>query len=264
MQLQAEINLQQGNLSQALTELQNQIRKDPSNSRLRVFLFQLLAVTGQWERSLTQLKVVGELDALALLMVKTYQAAIVCEAFRSDVFAGKRSPLVFGEPPVWLAQLLEALRLDAETHYIQAKDMREQALELAPATGGIIDGQRFEWLADADNRLGPILEAIVKGQYYWIPLQNIQKVEIEKPVDLRDAVWTPVQFTWINGGQASGLIPTRYPGSESSADNLIQLARKTDWLEYADGLYLGQGQRLLATNVDDYPLMDIREISFDN
>ncbi len=65
------------------------------------------------------------------------------------------------------------------------------------------------------------------------------------------------QFT---GGQASGLIPTRYPGSESSEDSFIRLARKTEWTELAESNYQGLGQRLLATNVEDYALMDIRKI----
>ncbi len=260
MLLQAESSLHQGNLIDALKNLQDQIRKEPANPKLRIFLFQILVVLGQWDRSLTQLKVSGELDASNLLMVQTYQAAILCEALRTDVFAGKRSPLIFGEPQQWQALLIEALRLDSEGHFNEAKSLRDQSLELAPATSGSIDGTAFEWIADADTRLGPTLEAFVNGRYYWIPFQQIQKIVIEKPTDLRDVAWLPVQFIWINGGDASGLIPSRYPGSELSADPMIQLARKTDWKESAGGTFLGAGQRLLATNIDDYALLDMREI----
>ena len=260
MQLQAEKSLHQGNLKEALLNLQDQIRKDPSNPKLRIFLFQLLVVSGQWERALTQLKVVGELEASHLLMVQTYRTAIQCEALRAEIFAGKRSPLLFGDPQQWIALLIEALRLDGESHFAEAMALRNQAFELAPATPGTINGVAFEWIADADSRLGPILEAIVNGRYYWIPFQQIGKIELEEPSDLRDVVWMPVQFTWVNGGQASGLIPTRYPGSEASEDPMIQLARKTEWEELTEGLSRGAGQRLLATNIDDYALMDARKI----
>ena len=54
--------------------------------------------------------------------------------------------------------------------------------------------------------------------------------------------------------------PTRYPGSESSEDNQIRLARKTEWLEKAEEVYLGLGQRMLATNEEEFPLMAVREI----
>lgn len=260
MSLQAEQSLHQGNLPEALTRLQEQVRKSPGDPKLRIFLFQLLAVTGQWERALVQLKVLGELDAGALLMVQTYHAAVLCEALRADVFAGKHSPLLFGDPQQWIALVIEALRLDAEGHLSEAMALRNQALELAPVTSGSINGVDFEWIADADTRLGPLLEAIVNGRYYWIPFQQIQKVELEEPADLRDVVWMPVQFTWVNGGAASGLIPTRYPGSENAEDSAIRLARKTEWLEPAPGIFRGAGQRLLATNVDDYSLMDTRKI----
>ena len=81
--------------------------------------------------------------------------------------------------------------------------------------------------------------------------------------DLRDLVWLPAQFTWVNGGEAFGLIPTRYPGSETAQDTAIQLARKTEWIELAEGIYQGMGQRMLATDQDEYPLLDIRSITMD-
>ncbi len=260
MLAQAENYLQQGNLPEALAELQNQIKKEPANPKLRVFLFQLLVVAGQWERALAQLKVLAGLDALSLLMVQTYQAAVQCEALRAEVITGKQTPLVFGEPQPWLALLLEALRLDAEGHFSEALALRNQAFDQAPGCSGTIDGDNFAWIADADSRFGPVVEGIVNGRYYWIPFQQIRKIEIEAPADLRDVVWMPAQFTWINGGAASGLIPTRYPGAEKSEDNQIRLARKTDWEETTAGVFRGLGQRLLATDVQDYALMDIRNI----
>ena len=258
----AEQSLQQGSPTEALARLQEQVKKDPSNPKLRVFLFQLLSVLGQWERAQTQLKVSAELDAANLLMAQMYREAILCELFRAEVFAGKRSPLVFGDPESWIALLVEALRLDCESRFADAQSLRNQALQQAPATAGMLDDRAFAWIADADNRLGPILEAIVNGRYYWIPFGRIAKLEIEAPTDLRDLVWTPAQFTWVNGGGASGLIPTRYPDSEASQDAQIQMSRKTEWMEYFEGSFRGIGQRLLTTDVDEYALMDVRKIEF--
>ena len=258
--LLAESQLNQGNLPAALTSLQEQIRKDPSNAKLRAFLFQLLSVLGQWERALTQLNAVGELDASYLLMAQTYREAIMCEALRTQVFAGISSPLIFGDPRQWVALLVEALRLDAAGHHQEARAMRDQSFELAPATSGTINGVSFEWIADGDSRLGPVLDAVVNGRYYWIPFQQIRKIEIEEPADLRDVVWMPAQFTWANGGNSSGLIPTRYPGSEKSNDSMLQLGRKTEWEEFFEGSYRGTGQRVLATDTEEYGIMDARII----
>ena len=256
----AEDRWREGDPDASLRQLQEQVRKEPANARYRVFLFQLLALTGQWERALNQLNVAGELDAANLAMVQTYREALHCEVLRGEIFAGRRSPLVFGQPDPWFALLIEAQRLVAQGAGEQAKDVRDRALEDAPGTPGAIDGVPFEWIMDGDARLGPVLEAIVNGRYYWIPFQRIHAIRVEKPEDLRDLVWTPAYFTWANGGESVGLIPTRYPGSEVSPDPELRLGRKTAWLEQPGETYFGQGQRMFYTDGGEYPLLDVRTI----
>jgi type VI secretion system protein ImpE len=260
----AEQSLRDGNIGEALAQLQDQVRKDPSNPKLRVFLFQLLAVQGEWDRALTQLNVAGDLDSGTLAMVQMYRAALECEAMRARVFAGERTPLIFGKPEQWIALVMEALKLTAQGHHAKAQALRDEAFETAPATSGQIDGQDFEWIADADMRLGPILEAVVNGKYYWVPMHRIRSINLEKPEDLRDMVWAPCQFTWANGGQTVGVIPARYAGSESNDDPLIRLSRKTDWIDAGDDVYLGAGQRMFATDAGEYPLLETRELTLNS
>ncbi len=258
--MSAQELVRQGDLPGALAALQDAVRKDSANPRLRIFLFQLLAVLGQWNRALTQLNVAGELDAGALPMVQTYREAIQCEALREEIFAGRRAPMIFGEPQPWLAQLVEALRLDSADP-ARAAALRERAFDAAPATPGSIDGAAFDWLADADPRLGPVLEAVVNGRYFWIPFMRIARIEIDAPGDLRDAVWTAATFTWSNGAQAVGLVPTRYAGSTGAADEL-KLAHRTEW-RVAGGAELPLGQRMFTAGERDFPLMDVRVVEFD-
>jgi type VI secretion system protein ImpE len=260
--MHAQQLIRDGDLAGALSALQAAVRKDAADVKLRIFLFQLLAVLGQWGRALTQLNVAGELDAATLPMVQTYREAIQCEALRADIFAGKRAPLIFGEPQPWLAQLIEALQHDAADP-ARAALARAQAFEAAPASAGSIDGARFEWLADADPRLGPVLEAIVNGRYFWIPLCRISRIEFEAPADLRDTVWTAASFTWSNGAQTVGLVPTRYNGTAASADDGLRLARRTEWVEAGARAGHGLGQRMLTSDAADYALMDVRVIEFD-
>jgi type VI secretion system protein ImpE len=199
-------------------------------------------------------------------MVQTYRQALLCEGLRVEIFAGKRSPIVFGKPEQWMALLFEALRLTADGQHAQSQDVRDQAFELAPATSGTIsepDGQTFNWIADADPRMGPILEAIINGRYYWVPFHRIRTINIVAPVDMRDMVWMPAYFTWANGGETVGLIPTRYPGSEASDNNQIRTAHKTIWQELDAGVYQGMGQRMFTTDVGEYSLMDLRLITLD-
>jgi type VI secretion system protein ImpE len=255
--------LREGRLEDALTELQANIRRSPADARLRVLLFQLLALSGQWERAGNQLGVVGELDAKAAAMVQTYRTALACEAFRAAVFAGEKTPLVFGDPEHWLALLLQALTHTAHGRHEEAERQRAEALEQAPATCGELDGQRFDWIADADSRLGPVCEAIVNGKYYWIPFHRLRTIAIEPPEDLRDFVWMPARLTFANSGESVALIPTRYPGSEAQADAALRMSRRTDWTEASGNTYIGLGQRMLATDAAEYALMDVRRIQLD-
>ena len=95
-------------------------------------------------------------------------------------------------------------------------------------------------------------------------MHRISMIEIEAPEDLRDFVWLPAQFTWSNGGQSVGFIPSRYPDSETVDDGAIQTARKTEWEQLADDVFVGYGQRMLTTNANDYALLEVRNIQFNS
>jgi type VI secretion system protein ImpE len=258
----AEELIRAGRLEEALAALQQEIRSKPGDAKLRIFLFQLLSVLGKWEKALTQLNVLRDLDADGVLLSQIFTSALQCEMLRAEVFAGRRSPLIFGEPMEWIGLMVQANQLLAKGQVDAAVESRNQAFDAAPQTAGKINEHSFEWIADADSRLGPLLEIMLDGKYYWAPFSRIKSLAIEPPGDLRNLVWAPAHFVWTNGGEASGLIPTRYPGSETAGDSGFSLARKTEWREQAGETYIGLGQRLLATDEGEYPLLDIKRIEF--
>ncbi|HLL12354.1 MAG TPA: type VI secretion system accessory protein TagJ, partial [Rubrivivax sp.] len=237
-----------------------QVRSKPGDAKLRVFLFQLLCVLGQWQRASTQLQACGELDAGALAMVATYREALQCEVMREAVFAGKTTPHVFGHPQAWVPLLTQALVADARGDAAGAGRLRTEALDQAPATAGTLNGQPFEWIADADSRLGPMLEAVINGRYCWVPFDNLTRVSIEPPEDLRDLVWAPCHLGLKNGGETVALIPTRYAGSGNSADAGLQMSRKTEWESIGGDHFRGLGQRVLTSSGPELGLLEIREI----
>lgn len=257
--------LQAADPAGALKALTDEIKAKPGDSKLRVFMVQLLCVLGQWERALNQLTVAAELDALAIPMKQVYGEAIRCEGLRAEVFAGKRTPMVFGQPDEWLALLLESLLRQGSGDAAMAEDLRQRAFDAAPASPGSIDGQAFDWLADADMRIGPVLEAFVNGRYYWVPFERLAQVKFEEPEDLRDFVWLPANLLFENGGETLALIPTRYPGSESCDDGALRLARKTEWRELRPDVWAGWGQRMWSSSIgegSEHPMLDVREIAF--
>jgi type VI secretion system protein ImpE len=253
--------LKAGRLDEALKSLQGIVREDPANPKPRIFLFQLFSVLGDWKRAETQLKVLSDMDSDSMMLARIFEPILLCEEIRADVFAGKRSPVVFGQPPEWIGYLVQAMEHFGGNQFKAGVELRDKAFEAAPTNSGKINGQAFEWIADADERLGPVLEVILEGQYYWIPFARIRQIFIEPATDLRDLVWAPVQFVWENGGQAAGHIPTRYAGTENSSDASLKMARKTDWRDQ-EGVNIGLGQRILATDTGEFSLLEIRTLEF--
>ncbi|HVS70498.1 MAG TPA: type VI secretion system accessory protein TagJ [Phycisphaerae bacterium] len=251
--------VQQGKVKEALAALQGEVRAKPNDAKLRVFLFQLLAVLGDWDRAVNQLKVVTDQDAEALLMAQVCGPALAAENLRAEIFAGKRTPLILGKPEEWVSWLVQANKHFADGEYAAATELRDKAFEAAPTVGGTLNGQAFEWIADADQRFGPLLEAIIDGKYYWIPYSHIRELTIEKPSDLRDLVWLPSIMTLAAGAQKIALLPVRYPGTEKTEDGAALLARKTEWLEQG-GISVGVGQRIVATDGAEVPLLEVRKL----
>jgi type VI secretion system protein ImpE len=258
----AEAAVRAGDPRAALVQLTAAVKAKPADPALRIFLAQLLCVLGQWARAHTQLNVVADLDASASPMREMVGHALRCELIRAAVFAGKRSPMVFGQPDEWLALLIESLLQAGQGAQEQSDNLGARAFDAAPATAGQLNGSAFEWIADADSRLGPVLEAMVNGRYYWVPFSRLARVSIEAPVDLRDRVWLPANLAFSNGGEAIAMIPTRYPGSDASEDGQILMATKTEWRELGVQRWAGSGQRVLVTDQGEHDLLDVRLIEF--
>ena len=83
---------------------------------------------GEWERALTQLSVLKEMDASCMRLAEVFRPVLHCEALREDVFAGKRVPDL--RPAVeWIGLLVQANQLLAEGQVAAASELRTRAFE---------------------------------------------------------------------------------------------------------------------------------------
>lgn len=251
-------------LQSQLDDLQVRIRADAGNPTLRVHLFQLLCIMGNWTRALAQLQLCGQMQAKAIPMAQTYREAIGAEMFRREVFAGRRAPQVLGKPPAWTGLMIEALACDARSDGAGARRARAQALEMAEPVAFDVDGSACEWLMDGDGRIGPVCEIIANGQYYWMPFESCAALHLEPPSDLRDLVWATGELILDNEGRVPVLIPARYPGTDeaqvANADAL-KMSRLTEWLETGPDLWIGLGQRMWNSDNGEHPILDTRRIT---
>ena len=82
--------LASGQPDEALLELQSEIRARPEDPKLRIFLFQLHCVLGNWPKALIQLQVIAGIDPDTMLLAQIFQPVINCEALRGGIFADQR------------------------------------------------------------------------------------------------------------------------------------------------------------------------------
>ena len=248
----------EGTIDEMMSKVTTAVKSRSADASLLMQLFRLLAVTGQWSRAENQLDVAGNLDKSLALTVLAHRHALNCEQFRKEVFSGKRAPLFLGEPDRGSALLAQALAIDGAA----AHSMRTEAIDCIDTCAGTINSQSFDWLSDADSRLGPTLEVYLDGKYYWVPFSRVLTLQVNEPTDVLDLVWATAELTLRGGVPQAILLPTRYPATETSSDDALRLARRTDWIAIGEEQYRGLGQRMFASNQDEVALLDTRLVEF--
>jgi protein involved in temperature-dependent protein secretion len=259
--MDADQLLRDGDLDGARSALVETVRSNPADERARMFLFQLLALAGEWDKARTHLEALARLSAEARMLATVYSMAMKAEQQRTEIFAGReRMPIIRG---AWAEGLADALMHYANGRRVEGDAARDAALDQAPDTPGELDGARFDWITDADGRFGPTFEVIIQGRYGLVAFSEVVRVNSEGPRDLRDTVWYPTQIEFHEGQSVAGLLPTRYPGSELSNDLAMRMGRGTGWQTGAAG-EVGSGQHLLAlSGGEEVGLLALRSLVFD-
>ena len=258
----ADALLREGDLAGARAALVKVVRSQPSDAQARMFLFQLLAIAGEWDKAKSQLTALAQLSPETQMLAVAYGQAIEAEKVRAEVFGGSRRAEVLANGDGWAGILAQAIE-----HYANGRDdagdaARDEAFGAAPDAPGTFNDAAFEWVADADARFGPACEAIVAGRYGILPFDSIEYVTCEGVRDLRDLVWLPVQIMMRSGQSIAAFLPARYPGTETSADSAEQLARATSWTARGSG-EVGSGQRLWTlSDGEDHGILSLRSLKF--
>lgn len=253
--------LRAGDLDGARRALVEAVRDKPGDAPTRMFLFQLLALSGEWTKARTQLETLARLSPEAGILAVVYGQAMTAEIEREAVFAGADLARQHMPSP-WLEGITRSIQLRAAGNFGESDDLRSRSLDEAPDAPGTIDGTSFDWIADADARFGPSFEAIIDGRYGLQSFDQVEKIESEGPCDLRDLVWYPVQIAFRDGRSTAALLPTRYPGSHAAVNQGERLARATGW-NATDGVEEGSGQHLWMTSGgEDHGLLSLRLLTF--
>ena len=82
--------LRAGDLEGARLALNEAAKRAPSDQSVRMFLFQLLCLMGQWDKAKIQLRTLAGLSPEAQMLAVTYNLAIDAEIVRAKVFMMRR------------------------------------------------------------------------------------------------------------------------------------------------------------------------------
>ncbi len=226
--MKAQALFEAGRLEEAIAALGAELRDDPSDTRRRTFLFELLSFAGDYDRAEKQLDILADSGGDAELGVWSYRAALMAERTRAEMFDGDLA--LSGPTPV----------------------------------AGTLNGRPFESLTDADPRIRGRLEVFSAGQYSWIPLRHVARVTAEAPTRIRDVLWIPATVELRDKERQDDLGEVMLPGVAALTfrhpDPEVRLGRAADWVEIGDDYVAPAGPKLLAVDDELVPLLDLREL----
>ncbi len=249
-----------GKLQDAIAAQIQEVKGHPADHARRLFLFELLAFNGDLDRAARQADAItyGEPERDATMV--GYGRLLDAERLRRSLFTDGVSPRFFADPPDHVRIRLEAVNRLREKKPAEAAELLVAANEAAPAVRGTLNGKPFAALRDCDDLFGHVLEVMAHGEYYWVPLEQVQALAMNGPKFPRDLLWAPAR---LEMEEAAGdvFLPTLYPGSHGHADDQVKLGRMTDW-RGADGEpALGTGLRVFLVDDDAVPLLEWRQFT---
>lgn len=256
----AKEHFRSGELTAAITQLISEVKARPTDTSARIFLFELLCFAGELDRAERQLDVIATQGAQTELGVMAYRNCLQAERERRKLWAEGGEPHFMADPPAYVDLHLDAIRQAREGKFAEARALLDQAEERRPALPGTADGATFYDLRDADDFVAPVLEIAAKDKYAWVPFEQVRRLQIGKPEQLRDLLFTPIRLELIDGTQGQFFLLALYAGTHESAHDLARLGRATEWSAYSDELARGTGARLWMVGDDDKLVFDIESI----
>ena len=249
-----------GRLAEA-TELQlAAVKADPADHGKRLFLFELAAFAGDWDRTRRQIDAVRYDDPELQRATDQYRRLVDAEDARRKLFSEGVQPSFLVDPPEDVVYRLDPVRKLIDGKPSEAAAILAEANEKLAELTGTLNGEPFTGLRDADDLFAGVLEVMARGSYFWVPLSQIESITSNLPRFPRDTIWLPAKLATAVGESGDVFLPALYPGSSTHTDDAIKLGRATDWDESA-GFARGAGLRTFFHDTDgETPLADWREV----
>ncbi len=253
--------LREGHFSTAFESSRDLLKANPTDLQARSVFFELLSINGDWERARSHVEAIVNLGADPMGWVGV-MANLHASGQRDKVWAGERSPTVIGDLDDDDQALFSAVKAAIGSDDWARVKAAADGLAFGP---GKIDGTAFSDLATADDRLPGFLEVAVNGEYGWLWLAAVRRMEFPAgPTNLTDVIWIPSRVFLIDGSVSEMTVFGCYPGTQHSADGEAKLGRKLVWEEAPGDLAIGCGPQILWVDSETKSLHELRVIEFDS
>jgi type VI secretion system protein ImpE len=255
---------QSGDLSGAIKALVEMVKKKPTDEASRALLAEFLLFDGAFDRADTQMTTISNLNPEKAVTIALWRQLVRGAVARDQLFAEGRVPEFLTPPPEHVQILLRGIVALREWSGAEAFDLFQQAEEARPIVSGRMGDTAFSGIRDLDDLFAPVMEVFTStGKYFWVPFETIETVVFAPPQRPSDLVWRQAQMVVRDGTDGVVYVPAIYPPLQGAdRSDALKLGRATEWVEGAEGIVRGEGQRCLLVGEEDIPIMSLETLEF--
>jgi type VI secretion system protein ImpE len=253
--------LRSGKLDEAIEHLNGEVKRNPTDIDRRARLAELLCIAGNLERADTVLSAIADIDPGAMVGVALFRQLVRAAQARVQFFSEGRLPEFVVKPDALIEIELRAAIALHEGDLSGLATLVAQREEGRKAVAGSADGEEFDDFRDLDDLAAAHIEVFTStGKYFWIPVSDIEFIELRKPESQRDLLWRRAQVSVADGPDGEVFLPTIYPATQMSPAH--RLGHLTEFDNAAERVSIGKGLRTFLVGEGSKSIRELGRISF--
>ncbi len=251
--------LSQGQIQTSLDLLIRSIKASPKDAGLRSAFIELLCIYGDFERADEQLMQCIKIYPEYLAGASQLRHLVKAAQARKDFSLGAASATVLSNNEETAKSLVSLNISLTQRDFSLAYEHSHNLENSRVAKGFSLNGTFYSDVRDIDDRLGGYIELFSSaGNYFLVPISDINTLEMKAANSLLESIWRPVEFDITGLGEGEAHMPLTYLDSETDTQ---KLGRETDWKQIgSEDMYLGLGQKCWLVGEIAVPIFDVHTL----